>query len=81
MYTEASGDFHALPDKYQTLLVYCYAGRRAAEAARILTSAGYRNTYEFGGIVDWNGSVTAPLSVETAADAQQPSMLAVVLPA
>lgn len=58
------GKFDALPDKHQALLVYCYAGRRAAEAAQILTSAGYRNTYQFGGIVDWKGPVTDPLPTD-----------------
>ena len=47
----------ALPDKHQLLLIYCYAGRRAAEAAKLLTVMGYTNAYEFGGIVDWTGEV------------------------
>lgn len=46
-----------LPDKHQVLLIYCYAGRRAVEAAQLLSSMGYRNAYEFGGIVDWKGPV------------------------
>lgn len=49
----------ALPDKQQVLLIYCYAGRRAVEAAKLLASMGYRNAYEFGGIVDWTGEVVA----------------------
>ena len=47
----------ALPDKHQVLLIYCYAGRRAVDAAKILASMGYTNAYEFGGIVDWTGEV------------------------
>ena len=64
-----NGKFDALPDKYQTLLIYCYAGRRAVDAAKILTAAGYRNTYEFGGIVDWKGPVTDPLPIDDETDA------------
>ena len=45
------------PDKHQVLLIYCYAGRRAADAAKILASMGYTNAYEFGGIVDWTGEI------------------------
>lgn len=47
----------ALPDKHQVLLIYCYAGRRAVDAAKILASMGYTSAYEFGGIVDWSGEV------------------------
>ena len=47
----------AFPDKHQVLLIYCYAGRRAADAAKILASMGYTNAYTFGGIVDWTGEV------------------------
>ena len=46
-----------LPDKHQVLLIYCYAGRRAVEAAQLLSAMGYTNAYEFGGIVDWTGEV------------------------
>ena len=45
------------PDKHQVLLIYCYAGRRAVDAAKIFASEGYTNAYEFGGIVDWTGEV------------------------
>ena len=53
------GKLDALPDRHQVLLIYCYAGRRAVDAAKLLTSMGYTNTYEFGGIVDWTGEVIA----------------------
>ena len=53
-----SGDVaDALPDKRQVLLLYCHAGRRSAEAAKLLASMGYTDAYEFGGIVDWSGEV------------------------
>lgn len=66
----------ALPDRQQVLLIYCYAGRRAVEAAKILASMGYRNAYEFGGIVDWTGEVVAEEGAateeaETPADTQE----------
>ena len=51
------GQVDLLPDKEQTLLVYCYAGRRSKTAAEKLAELGYKNAYEFGGIVDWPGEV------------------------
>ncbi len=54
---EAEDVSDALPDKHQVLLIYCYAGRRSVEAAKKLASMGYSSAYEFGGIVDWTGSV------------------------
>lgn len=59
------GHTDAFPDKHQVLLIYCYAGRRAADAAQILASMGYTNAYEFGGIVDWTGPMTEPVLSET----------------
>lgn len=50
-----AGNFSALPDKNKTLLIYCWTGRRAGDAASILAKAGYKNVYNFGGLVDWNG--------------------------
>ena len=52
------GNFDSLPDKDATILIYCRTGRRAIEATEILASNGYKNVYEFGGIVDWTGSVS-----------------------
>ncbi|MBO4400917.1 MAG: rhodanese-like domain-containing protein [Selenomonadaceae bacterium] len=46
---------NALPDKNQTLLLYCWTGRRAEDAAEILVKHGYKKVYEFGGLVDWKG--------------------------
>ena len=53
-----------LPDLEQIILVYCRSGRRSKEAAQKLFDLGYRNVYEFGGIIDWTGetemSITDP---------------------
>ncbi len=46
-----------LPDKEQTILVYCRSGRRSALAAQTLAELGYTAVYDFGGIQDWNGEV------------------------
>ena len=50
-----TGKFDALPDKNQILLIYCWTGRRAQDAATILADNGYTSVYEFGGLVDWTG--------------------------
>ena len=42
-----------LPDKSQTLLVYCRSGRRSKLASEALVAMGYTSIYEFGGIIDW----------------------------
>jgi len=52
-----AGDFSKLPDKNSTILIYCWTGRRAEDSAKILAEHGYKNVYEFGGLVDWNGDV------------------------
>lgn len=52
-----AGDFSKLPDKDATILTYCRTGRRAEEAAQLLADKGYKNVYEFGGIVDWTGEL------------------------
>lgn len=52
------GNFSKLPDKDAMILVYCRTGRRSKEAATILVEHGYKNIYEFGGIIDWTGSVS-----------------------
>ena len=44
-----------LPDKNQVILVYCRSGRRSKEASQKLFDMGYKNVYEFGGIIDWDG--------------------------
>ncbi|MCH3914850.1 MAG: rhodanese-like domain-containing protein [Acidaminococcaceae bacterium] len=42
-----------LPDKNAILLVYCRTGIRAKDASQKLANLGYKNVYDFGGIVDW----------------------------
>ena len=50
-----------LPDKSITIFVYCRAGIRASNAARILARNGYSRVFNFGGIVDWPfGTVRQP---------------------
>ena len=49
--------FEALPDKDRMILIYCWTGRRAEEATKILADHGYKKVYEFGGLVDWTGAV------------------------
>jgi rhodanese-related sulfurtransferase len=41
-----------LPDKSALILIYCRSGRRSANAANELIAIGYRNIYDFGGIID-----------------------------
>jgi len=52
-----NGRFDKLPDKNQIILVYCWTGRRAEDAAKILSQNGYKYVYNFGGIVDWQGEL------------------------
>lgn len=42
-----------LPDQNAVLLVYCRSGRRSSEAAGKLAKLGYRQVYDFGGIINW----------------------------
>lgn len=42
-----------LPDKNAAILVYCRSGRRSAAAGKELIKLGYKNVYDFGGILDW----------------------------
>ena len=46
-----------LPDKEQTLLVYCRSSNRSKEASRKLADIGYTKVYEFGGINTWEGEI------------------------
>ena len=46
-----------LPDPDRVILVYCKSGRRSKEAAQKLYDLGYKNVYEFGGIIDWSGDI------------------------
>ena len=58
----ANEDIHAiepseLPDKNQTIYVYCRSGNRSKLAASKLAAMGYTNIIEFGGIMDWTGEI------------------------
>ena len=46
-----------LPDKAQTIYVYCRSGNRSKQAAGKLAAMGYTSIIEFGGIIDWTGEV------------------------
>lgn len=50
---DASAAAAVAPDKDSPLLVYCRSGVRSAEAAQKLEALGYREIYDFGGILDW----------------------------
>ncbi len=42
-----------ITDKEEIILVYCRSGRRSITASFMLTELGYKNVYEFGGIITW----------------------------
>lgn len=42
-----------LPDTHAPVLVYCRTGRRAAQAAGILSAMGYTRIYDLGGLNGW----------------------------
>lgn len=46
-------DPEKLPDKDAVLLVHCRTGVRSKQASDKLVKLGYKNIYDFGGIVDW----------------------------
>lgn len=46
-----------LPNKDQAIYVYCRSGNRSKQAAGKLAAMGYTNIIEFGGILNWSGSV------------------------
>ena len=50
-------EIHALPDKSQTIYVYCRSGNRSRQAADKLLALGYTNIIEFGGILDYTGEL------------------------
>lgn len=43
----------ALPDQDAVILVHCRTGVRSKQASHKLIELGYKNIYDFGGIVDW----------------------------
>ena len=46
-----------LPDKDQTILIYCRSGNRSKQASRKLVDLGYTDILEFGGINTWEGPI------------------------
>lgn len=42
-----------LLDPSSTILIYCRSGNRSSKAAKALSQLGYKNIYDFGGIIDW----------------------------
>lgn len=46
-----------LPDKNQTIYVYCRSGNRSKQASQKLVELGYTNVIEFGGIIDYSGKI------------------------
>lgn len=51
-------DIKLLPDKEQSILIYCRSGHRSKQAASKLAIMGYKNLYEFGGIITWEYGLT-----------------------
>ena len=46
-----------LPDKNQTIYVYCRIGNRSKQASQKLVDLGYTDVIEFGGIIDYSGEI------------------------
>jgi len=49
--------FMLIPDFDQLILVYCRSGIRSADASKVLAGLGFKNVYDFGGILDWVGDI------------------------
>lgn len=52
-----SEEIAELPDKNQTIYVYCRSGNRSKQASQKLVDLGYTNVIEFGGIIDYSGEI------------------------
>lgn len=46
-----------LPNKQQTIFVYCRSGVRSRQACQILIDLGYERIFNLGGILDWTGEI------------------------
>lgn len=46
-----------LPDRNQTIFVYCVKGIRSMNVANRLAHMGYKNIVEMGGLQDWHGEI------------------------
>lgn len=42
-----------ISDKNELILVYCRSGRRSNASAKVLSSMGYTNVKDIGGIMNW----------------------------
>lgn len=40
----------------QDIVLYCRSGNRSAQAANILSSAGFSSIYDLGGTIQWQGA-------------------------
>jgi len=47
-------------DKTRPIILYCRSGNRSSIALRTLTSMGYTNVSDFGGINRWRGQLERP---------------------
>lgn len=47
----------SLPDKNQTIYIYCRSGNRSKQSADKLLALGYTSLVEFGGILDYTGEL------------------------
>ena len=47
----------SLPDKNQTIYIYCRSGNRSKQSADKLLTLGYTSLVEFGGILDYTGEL------------------------
>lgn len=47
----------SLPNKNQTIYIYCRSGNRSKQAADKLLALGYTSLIEFGGILDYSGEL------------------------
>ena len=50
-------EISSLPDKNQTIYIYCRSGNRSKQAADKLLALGYTNLIEFGGIINYSGEL------------------------
>lgn len=55
--TIGTEEIELLPDKNQTIYVYCRSGNRSKQASKNLAELGYTNVVEFGGIIDYSGEI------------------------
>ncbi len=52
----AFSGYIATLDKNATYVVYCRSGRRSALAAQAMSSAGFTQVYDIGGLADWEAA-------------------------